>query len=89
MTIVTDDNCVSCGKVVTEADNGAKCQWCSRWEHSVCAGLNATDYSMLSGSSPKILFFCTKCQPKFNMTLRFVNDVREKQNKFETSVVVL
>ena len=24
------DNCVSCGKVVTEADNCAECQWCSR-----------------------------------------------------------
>ena len=28
--------------------------------------------------------FCTKCQPKVNITLRFFNDVREKQNKFET-----
>ena len=78
-----DDNCVSCGKVVTEADNGAEC---SRWEHSVsaCAGLNATEYNMISGSSPKIMFFCTKCQLKVNMTLRFFNDVREKQRKFET-----
>ena len=75
-----DDNCVSCGKVVTEANNGAEC---SRWEHSICAGLNTTEYNILSGSSPKIMFFCTKCQPKINMTLRFFNYVREKQNKLD------
>ena len=58
--IDTNNNCVSCGTIVTEADNGAACQWCSRWEHSVCTGLNATDYNMLSGSFPKITFFLHK-----------------------------
>ena len=54
--IDNNDNCVWWGKVVTEADNGAACQWGSRWELNVCAELNATEYSMLSGSSPKISF---------------------------------
>ena len=78
---VIDDNCVSCVKVVTEADNSASCV------ASVCAGLNATEYNMLSGPYPKLKFFCTKCQPEISMTLRFFNDVHEKQNKFETKIV--
>jgi len=46
--------CVTCDKEVE--DNAIMCQWCSKWEHRVCAGISVNKYNMLSTSSNKIMF---------------------------------
>ena len=61
-------DCVSCSKDIEE--DGIECQWCCRWEHHECAGLTVGEYSMLTTSSSKIMFFCTLCYSKVPFALK-------------------
>ena len=60
--------CVTCHKDVGE--DAILCQWCSKWEHRVCADLSTSEYDVLSNSSNKIMFFCSVCCPKVPLALK-------------------
>ena len=63
-----DELCVTCKK---NAENDVvECQWCSKWEHWECGGLNSDEYNMLSSCSDKIMFFCTQCYSKVPFALK-------------------
>ena len=47
--------CVSCN---TKADDDAiECQWCSCWEHKVCAKINSEQYLLLDSTPLNVKFF--------------------------------
>ena len=46
------------------------CQWCSMWEHRICAGVSVNEYDVLSNSCNKIMFFCSVCCPKVSLALK-------------------
>ena len=33
------------------------CEWCSKWEHHVCAGLSTDEYDMLTISCDQIMHY--------------------------------
>ena len=76
--------CVTCKK---KADKDAVvCQWCSKWEHWECGGLTNNEYDVLSGSSDKIMFFCTQCYTKVPFALNVESKISqqdEEQQKFD------
>ena len=55
------------------------CQWCSMWEHRICAGVSVNEYDVLSNSCNKIMFFCSVCCPKVSLALKL-----EDKNSFLT-----
>lgn len=69
------DSCVTCSQDVEE--EGVECNWCFRWEHRSCAKLTCEEYTVLSSSSCKIMFFCSLCYARVPFALR-VDD--EQQN---------
>ena len=93
-------SCVTCQKDVE--DEGIECQWCYRWEHRRCAELTEAEYTVLSNSSSKIMFFCTMCYTKIPFALRVdqesashqsildqrLQSIEEKLNKLENSCSV-
>ena len=70
------ERCVSCDKE-TE-DNAVICQWCSKWKHRMCAGINVNEYNMLSTSSNKIMFSCTLCYSKIPFALKIEDEISTK-----------
>ena len=69
--------CVKCCKDV-ESD-GIECEWCSNREHKDCAGLTDDIYGALDGAPVNVMFFCTKCEPKVKLALKFFDDIQQKQ----------
>ena len=49
------DSCVSCGRKAD--DDAVECQWCSHWEHKVCAKVSSEHYLLLDSTSQNIMFF--------------------------------
>ena len=62
------DTCVTCGKDVEE--KGVECNRCFKWEHRSCASLTHEEYTVLSSSSCKIMFFCSLCYTRIPFALR-------------------
>ena len=52
-------------------------QWCSTWEHRICAGISVNEYDVLSNSCNKIMFFCSVCCAKVSLALKL-----EDKNSF-------
>ena len=49
------EECVTCKK---EANVDAiECQWCTGWEHKVCANISSEEYVLLDTISTNIMFF--------------------------------
>ena len=46
------------------------CQWCSMWEHRICAGVGVNECDVLSNCCNKIMFFRSVCCPKGPLTLK-------------------
>ena len=74
-------NCVSCNKPANK--DSIECEFCHEWEHYQCAGLSKAAYKALGNSTPNLMFFCTVCQPKLTLTLRFINEIEDKQKAIE------
>ena len=77
------DTCVTCCRDVEET--GIECNWCYCWEHYDCAGLTEGEYSMLSNSSSKIMFFCTWCYKKVLFALKIKTEAQSNKDMFEAS----
>ena len=77
------DTCVMCSQDVEE--KGIECNWCYRWEHYDCAGLSEGEYTMLSNSSSKVMFFCTWCYKKVPFALKIESEAQSRQEEFEMS----
>lgn len=60
--------CITCNKDVGE--EAVLCQWCNKWEHRVCADINTSEYKILTNSSKKIMFFCSRCHLKVPLALK-------------------
>ena len=56
------EECVTCKK---EANVDAiECQWCTGWEHKVCAIISSEEYVLLDTISTNVMFFCSICAKK-------------------------
>lgn len=77
------DTCVTCSRDVEET--GVECNWCYRWEHYDCAGLTSGEYTVLSNSSSKIMFFCTWCYKKVPFALKIESEAQSKQEILEAN----
>ena len=75
------DTCVTCGKDVEE--EGVECNWCFKWEHCSCASLTTEEYTVLSSSSCKIMFFCSLCYARVPFALRIDEESLAQQQRFE------
>jgi len=53
------DSCITCNQDVEE--NGVECNWYFCWEHCECTGITHDEYTVLSNSSSKIMFFFAHC----------------------------
>ena len=60
------------------------CQWCSKWEHRLCAGVSAKEYDLLSNSCSKIMFFCSLCCPKVPLALKIDDANHSVSSNYET-----
>ena len=70
--------CVKCSKNIKE-DN-IECESCLKWEHRFCLGIFKEEYEVLrSDLLTNIMFFCGVCRLKVRLTLKFFNDIEEKQ----------
>ena len=88
------DLCVTCKKKVTT--DAIECQWCTQWEHKVCAKISDDEYKLLGGSSQNIMFFCSLCCSKVpyalsnyddsQTSMNFDNRLREMETKL-TSII--
>ena len=81
------DTCVTCSRDVEET--GIECNWCYRWEHYDCAGLTEGEYSMLSNSSSKIMFFCTWCYKKVPFALKIEKEAQSNKEMFEANFTTI
>ena len=75
------EKCVTCNKEAKQ--DAIECQWCRKWEHRVCAGINLNEYNMLSNSCKKIMFFCTLCFSKVPFALRVESEALAKSQELE------
>ena len=69
--------CATCGKEVES--ECIKCEWCYNWEHKDCVGLSNDVYKALDGAPANVMFFCTNCEPKVKLALKFFVDIQQKQ----------
>ena len=51
-------------------DEAILCQWCSMWEHRICASVSVKEYDVLTNSCNNIMYFCTVCSPKVPLALK-------------------
>ena len=65
--------CICCNKPANK--DSIQCEYCHELEHYQRAGIS---YKMLGNSCPNVMFFCTICQPKLTLTLKFVNDIEDR-----------
>ena len=80
-------SCVTCDEDVKE--HGVECQWCSLWEHPNCAGLTSSEYSVLSSSSAKIMFFCSLCYSKVPFALKIQDEAVNYQQKIDEKIKLI
>jgi len=73
--------CVSCNKPANK--DSVECEFCHEWEHYQCAGITKNTYKVLGNSAPNVMFFCLVCQPKLSLTLKFINEIKDKQRTIE------
>ena len=59
---------------------------CHKWEHYQCAEITKNAYKVLGNSTPNIMFFCTVCQPRLVLTLRFINEIEDRQKTIEAKL---
>ena len=86
-TSTSGDTCVTCSRDVEET--GIECNWCYHWEHYDCAGLSEGEYSMLSNSSSKIMFFCTWCYNKVPFALKIEKEAQSNKEMFEANFTTI
>ena len=60
-----------------------ECEWCYNWEHKDCVGLSNDIYEVLGGAPANVMFFCTKCEPKVKLALKFFADIQRKQQAMD------
>ena len=80
-------SCVTCDEDVEE--DGVECQWCYRWEHPKCAGLSSSEYSVLTSSSAKIMFFCSLCFSKVPFALKVQDEAVNYQRNVDERIKLL
>ena len=73
--------CATCKKQVS--DDAVECQWCSRWEHKVCAKITTEEYVLLDSVCDSIMFFCTECTTKVPLALKSYDHEVDVAGKFE------
>ena len=73
--------CISCNKNA-EVDS-IQCECCFGWVHPKCTGITDEEYNILGGCSPSIMFFCKLCRPKVSLSLKFFNEIQEKQSELD------
>ena len=73
--------CVTCGKEVES--ECIECEWCYNWEHKDCVGLSNDVYKALDGAPANVMFFCTNCEPKVKLALKFFVDIQQKQQALD------
>ena len=73
--------CVSCNKKAD--DDAIECQWCSRWEHKVCAKISSEQYLLLDSTPLNIMFFCSSCASRVPQALTIV----DRFQVFENNIV--
>lgn len=78
------DCCVKCGKSVHS--DGVQCERCSNWEHRDCAGLSKSLYKALTGSPGSVMCFCSRCEPKVKLALKFFDEIEEKHKSLESKL---
>jgi len=71
--------CISCSK--NAEDGSIQCECCFGWVHPRCAGITDEEYDILGGCSPNIMFFCKLCRPKVSLSLKFFNEIQDKQSE--------
>ena len=59
--------CVTCKKEASV--DAIECQWCTNWEHKVCANISSAEYKILDTVSANIMFFCSMCIGKVPVAL--------------------
>jgi len=77
-----DLSCVKCSKSVQS--DGVQCERCCRWEHRDCAGLSKSLYKALSNSPGSVMCFCSSCEPKVKLAIKFFDDIEEKHRTLES-----
>ena len=80
------EKCITCKK--DAAVDAIECQWCTSWEHKVCANVSKKEYSLLNSASSNILFFCSTRTPKVLIALK-TYDVNLKIGSLEQKVTQL
>jgi len=78
------DSCITCSQDVEE--NGVECNWCLRWEHCECAGISSNEYTVLSNSSSKIMFFCSICYTKVPFALKVKDEATNNHETLQKSL---
>ena len=73
--------CVTCGKEVES--ECIECEWCYNWEHKDCVGLSNDVYKALDGAPANVMFFCTNCESKVKLALKFFVDIQQKQQALD------
>ena len=76
--------CVTCSKPANK--DSIECEFCHEWEHYQCAGISKNAYKMLGNSGPNVMFFCTVCHPQLTLTLKFINQIEDKQKAMENKL---
>ena len=78
------DSCVSCSRKAD--DDTIECQWCSHWEHKVCAKVSSEHYLLLDSTSQN-MFFCTLCVSKVPQALHYQKFVhKHRTSMYHTEI---
>ena len=74
-------SCIVCSK--NAEDGSIQCECCFEWVHPKCAGITDEEYGILGGCSPNIMFFCKLCRPQVSLSLKFFNEIKDKQTELD------
>ena len=74
-----DAKCGKCKALVTT--KGLQCDYCDRWYHPECEDLTDSEYEMMR--APRFKFFCKPCNEQATGILKFLNEVKTKQDNMD------
>jgi len=74
-------SCISCYKSAEEGN--IQCECCSGWVHPKCADITDEEFTILGGFSPNIMFFCKSRRPQVSLSLKFLNEIQDKQTELD------
>ena len=81
-----ENKCGKCKLTVKAKDNGLLCEYCAQWFHSICEKESEERYKALTKSGDQTHWFCKACNDKVMMTLRFVQNVKEENDKIKQEI---